>query len=124
MFRLTSLGAKLALAFVLVMPIVVWKVAEDAVHSFATYRATQVLERQNADANMLIAGVYEILMERLATNNALQADQPAGAADLEEIAKRRAAAVQKISAAYQDLVDQDIPNKAALVNELKAAIAK
>ena len=74
MFRLSSLGAKLALAFALVMPILVWKVAEDAIQSLATHSETQVLERKNADANMLIAGVYEILMERLATNNALLAD--------------------------------------------------
>ncbi len=124
MFRLSFLGAKLALAFALVRPILIWKVAEDAVTSFATYRETQVLDRQNADANMLIAGVYEILMERLATNNALLADQPADAAALAEIAKRRATAVQKISAAYADLETQDFPNKAALIGELKAAIAK
>jgi methyl-accepting chemotaxis protein len=124
MFRLTSLGAKLALAFALVMPILIWKVAEDAVQSYGTYRETGVLERKNADANMLIAGVYEILMERLATNNALLADQPADAAVLGEIEKRRSAAVQKISAAYADLNEQDFPNKAALVAELKAAIAK
>ena len=124
MFRLTSLGAKLALAFALVMPILVWKVGEDAVRSYATYRETGVLERKNADANMLIAGVYEILMERLATNNALLADQPADGAVLGEIAKRRSAAVQKLSAAYADLNEQDFPSKAALVGELKAAIAK
>jgi methyl-accepting chemotaxis protein len=124
MFRLTSLGAKLALAFALVMPILVWKVAEDAIQSYGTYRETGVLERKNADANMLIAGVYEILMERLATNNALLADQPADAAVLGEIEKRRSAAKQKIEAAYADLNQQDFPNKAALAAELKAAIAK
>jgi methyl-accepting chemotaxis protein len=124
MFRLTSLGAKLALAFALVMPILVWKVAEDAIQSFGTYRETQVLDRQNADANMLIAGVYEILMERLATNNALLADQPADAGVLGEIQKRRSAAVEKINAAYADLAEQDFPNKAKLIADLKAAIAK
>ena len=39
-----------------------------------------MIDRQNAAANNLIAGVYEILMERLATNNALQAEQTRPAA--------------------------------------------
>jgi len=76
MSRFSSVGAKFAIALVLILPIFVWQLGKDALQSFRTYRDTSSLERQNAAANNLIAGVYEILMERLATNNALQASSP------------------------------------------------
>src|SRR3954464_11069679 len=111
--RVNSVGAKFITAFALILPIFVWQLGKDAIHSFQTYRDISNLERQNAAANNLIAGVYEILMERLATNNVLQAEQPADAAVLTEIEKRRSVAVQKIGAAFTDLSAQEFPNKAA-----------
>ena len=122
--RLNSVGAKFITAFALILPIFVWQLGKDAFQSFQRYQDISNLERQNAAANSLIAGVYEILMERLATNNALQAEQPADSAVLNEIEKRRSVAVQKISAAFADLSAQEFPNKAALLNELKAAREK
>ena len=96
-----SIGSKLALVSALLLPIVVWQLGKQAVGSFQSYQDGKLLQRKNAAANNLIAGVYEILMERLATNNALLADQPAGADSLSEIEKRRSAAVQKISDAFR-----------------------
>jgi methyl-accepting chemotaxis protein len=122
--RLNSVGAKFITAFALILPIFVWQLGKDAFQSFQRYQDISNLERQNTAANSLIAGVYEILMERLATNNALQAEQPADSAVLNEIEKRRSVAVQKISAAFADLSVQEFPNKAALLNELKAAREK
>ena len=122
--RFTSVAQRIAVAFALIMPIVLYQLGVDVYDAVARYRQAQVVVQQNAAANNLIAGVYEILMERLATNNALQADQPAGPAELKEIDTRRGAAVQKLSAAYQDLSAQDFPNKPALLNELKGAIDK
>ena len=119
--RLNSVGAKFLTALALILPIFVWQLGKDAFQSFRTYRDISSLERQNAAANNLIAGVYEILMERLATNNALQAEQPADSATLTEIEKRRSVAVQKIGAALTDLGAQEFPNKVALLNELTAA---
>ena len=119
--RLNSVGAKFLTALALILPIFVWQLGKDAFQSFQTYRDISSLERQNAAANNLIAGVYEILMERLATNNALQAEQPADSATLTEIEKRRSVAVQKIGAALTDLGAQEFPNKVALLNELTAA---
>src|SRR5262245_61912738 len=124
MSRFSSVGAKFAIALALILPIFVWQLGKDALQSFQTYRNTTSLERQNAAANNLIAGVYEILMERLATNNALQAEQPADSAVLNEIEKRRSVAVQKIGAAFADLSAQEFPNKSALLDELKAALEK
>jgi methyl-accepting chemotaxis protein len=122
--RLNSVGAKFITALALILPIFVWQLGKDAINSFQTYRDISNLERQNAAANNLIAGVYEILMERLATNNALQAEQLADSAVLTEIEKRRSVAVQKIGAAFNDLSAQEFPNKAALLTELKAATEK
>src|SRR5215510_7821595 len=124
MSRLSSVGAKFMIALALILPIFVWQLGKDAVQAFRTYRDINSLERQNAAANNLIAGVYEILMERLATNNALQAEQPADSAVLTEIEKRRSVAVQKIWAAFTDLSAQEFSNKSALLDELRAAREK
>ncbi|WP_366946410.1 GAF domain-containing protein, partial [uncultured Bradyrhizobium sp.] len=60
-----------------------------------------------------------------AINNAqAYEDERRRAEVLAEITKRRTAAVQKISGAYNDLGAQDIPNKAALLGELKGGIDK
>jgi methyl-accepting chemotaxis protein len=122
MFRLNSISGKLAIVFMLILPILVWQLGKDTVLSFRSYGNVKVLDRQNAAANTLIAGVYEILLERLGTNNALLAEQPAGSAVLSAIEKNRSVAVAKISAAYADLSALEFPNKAALLGDLKVAI--
>jgi methyl-accepting chemotaxis protein len=124
MFRLSSISSKLALVFVLIFPILVWQLGKDTLQSLRAHADMTALGRQNAAANALIAGVYEILMERLATNNALLADAPAGADVVGMIEKRRSAAVTKISTAYADLEALEFPNKTALLGELKAATEK
>jgi hypothetical protein len=122
--KIHSVGKRIAITFALIMPIVVYQLGKDAYESVQRYRDARVIVQQNAAANNLIAGVYEILMERLATNNALQAEPPAGPTELKEIETRRTAAVKKIASAYEELGAQDFPNKAALLGELKSAIEK
>jgi len=124
MFRVNSISGKLAIVFAMILPILSWQLGKDTVQSFRSYDEVKVLERQNAAANILIAGVYEVLLERLATNNALLADQPAGSDVVSAIEKFRSVAVPKISAAYADLSAQEFSNKAALLGDLKAAIDK
>src|SRR4051794_20894247 len=124
MIRLTSLAAKLGLAFTLIVPVLIWQLGDDAYRALDTYSDVQILERQNSAANNLIAGVYEILMERLATNNALQANDRADADVVQEIARRRTAAVQKLQASYETLNALVFPNKDELLAELKGAIDK
>jgi methyl-accepting chemotaxis protein len=119
-----SVAATIAVAFALVLPILAWSLGSSAYEAWKQYRSAVLVDQQNAAANNLIAGVYEILMERLATNNALQANDPAAADVLSEIQKRRSVAVQKIGAAHAALEGQDFPNKAALGRELKSAIDK
>jgi methyl-accepting chemotaxis protein len=124
MVRLNSISGKLAIVFALILPILSWQLGKDTVQSFRSYDEVKVLGRQNAAANTLIAGVYEVLLERLATNNALLADEPAGSDVISAIEKFRSVAVPKISAAYADLSAQEFSNKAALLGDLKAAIDK
>jgi methyl-accepting chemotaxis protein len=124
MFRLNSISGKLVIVFVLILPIFVWQLGTDTIQSLRSYDDMKVMDHQNAAANTLIAGVYEILLERLATNNALLAEQPAGSDVLSAIEKNRLVAVAKVSAAYADLSGLEFPNKAGLLGELKAAIEK
>ena len=112
------------MAFLVVMPILAYALGSATYDAVSSYRDAGMIDRQNAAANNLIAGVYEILMERLATNNALQATDPAGGDVLKEIDVRRSVAVKKIGAAFDDLSAQDFPDKAALLAELKGAIEK
>jgi hypothetical protein len=74
MFKLNSISAKLIIVFVLILPIFVWYLGKDTIQSLRSHDDMKVLDRQNAAANTLIAGVYEILLERLTTNNALLAE--------------------------------------------------
>ena len=119
-----SISGKLLIVFALILPILVWQLGKDTLQSLRSYEDTKGLDRQNAAANTLIAGVYEVLLERLGTNNALLAEQPAGPDALSAIEKNRSVAVAKISAAYADLSVLEFPNKAALLGDLKTAIDK
>jgi len=119
-----SVVGRITMAFLVVLPILAFALGSATYDAVSSYRDTGMMDRQNAAANNLIAGVYEILMERLATNNALLAEQPAGGDVLKEIDVRRSVAVKKIGAAFEDLSAQDFPAKAALLAELKGAIEK
>jgi methyl-accepting chemotaxis protein len=119
-----SVVGRITMAFLIVLPILAYALGSVTYDAVSSYRDATMIDRQNAAANNLIAGVYEILMERLATNNGLQANDPAGGDVLKEIDVRRSAAVKKIGAAFEDLNAQDFPAKAALLAELKGAIEK
>ena len=95
--------------------------------AYADWRAlARAEERQEADAgaNRFIAGLFEVLMERLATNNALQAQGPADAATLAEIATRRAAMQASFLAGRAVLAARDFPGRAELMTALDAALAR
>ena len=75
-------------------------------------------------ANRFIKGLFEVLMERLATNNGLQAADPAPAPVLAEIEKRRSAVKKDFDAGLAALAQRDFPNKQALMQDLQAALGK
>ena len=119
--RLNSIAAKIALTIALIIPIAIWALSAELHRSWNVYRTAEVADSQNAAANALIMGVYEILIERQYVNSALQADKPANADDLKNIATYRSPAKSKIDAAIASLLTQEFPNKAALIAEFNAA---
>ena len=62
-----------------------------AAQGVALLQEAEAARDADLGANRFAAGLFEVLMERLATNNALQAAAPADDAALREIATRRAA---------------------------------
>src|SRR5688572_10337422 len=118
MLKLNSIriSTRVAIASALGLPIAFWALGTQTMTAFDNYRRAAIISSQNSAANALIAGVYEILIERQHVNNALQADSPAKATDLTEIARYRNAARSKIDAAYADLVKHDFPDKAAAIS--------
>jgi methyl-accepting chemotaxis protein len=75
-------------------------------------------------ANSFINGLFEVLMERLATNNALQAPAPADSAALAEIERRRKAVRENFDQGLAILKQRDFPNKQALTQGLDSALQK
>ena len=97
-----------------------WKSAS----SMATYRTAVSQKAFNHDVNRFIAGLYEILLERLDINNALQASQPADSTVLAAIAAHRTVIADKFDAGLAELAHWEFPNKQTLLQNLKAAIKK
>lgn len=123
-FGSIGISARIGIAFALALPITFWALGSNTFDALENYRRADVITRQNTAANALIAGVYEILIERQYVNNSLQAAGPATAEDLANIERHRSVARSKISAAHADLLTQDFPNKAAVVAEFKVALDK
>lgn len=118
---LNSISTKIGCAFALVIPIAIWALSTELNRSWNVYRTAEVADQQNAAANALIMGVYNILIERQYVNSALQAAQPANAEDLKNIEAYRVPAKTKIDAAVAKLLTQEFPNKAELIAEFNAA---
>jgi len=91
--------------------------------SWQKHSAANNLDEANVAGNKLVAGIYQVLLERLATNNALQAEIPVAAARA-QIEARRKAAEEGYSGGLTTLLAQDFPNKTALVQELTRATEK
>src|SRR6266852_3901866 len=119
--REIKISTRIALSFALVIPITVWALVAQSSNSWRIYRTAEIADRQNASANALILGVYEILIERQFINNALQAAQPASAGDLQNIKTYRVPAKAKIDAAFAELQTQEFSGKSALIAEFTAA---
>jgi methyl-accepting chemotaxis protein len=123
-FGSIGISARIGIAFALALPITFWALGSNTFEALENYRRADVVTQQNTAANALIAGVYEILIERQHVNNSLQAANSATADNFRDIERHRTVARTKINAAYADLLKQDFPNKAALVAEFKNALDK
>jgi methyl-accepting chemotaxis protein len=124
LFSFKSISTRIAVTFALVIPIAIWALSSETWRSYELYSKAQKADRQNAAANALILGVYDILIERAYVSSALQAAQPAGAELLQDIAGQRQGAKSKIDAAFNALLTEDFPRKQELIKEFNDARAK
>jgi methyl-accepting chemotaxis protein len=86
-------------------------------------RAADQLEFDRG-TNQFITGLFEVLMERLFTNNALQAAGLPDAPALGEIEKRRRIVKDNYEPGLAAIRSRDFPNKQALLQALGAALDK
>jgi methyl-accepting chemotaxis protein len=96
----------------------------NAAGAWQRYEAARHAQAFDAGVNKFITGLFEVLMERLYTNNALQAADVAPAAVLDEIEKRRKVVRENYAPGLATLKSQEFPNKTALLADLDAALAK
>ena len=78
----------------------------------------------DAGANRFSAGLFEVLMERLATNNGLQAPAPVDAATRTEIETRRRAVAENFDPGLAALSMLNFPNRDRLLADLRGALDK
>ena len=119
-----KLSTRIAIASSLTLPITFWALGSQTKTAIDNHAQAAVVSSQNTAANALIAGVYEILIERQFVNNALVAEGPANSAALAEIARYRDAARSKIEPAFADLLRYDFPRKEKAIAEFKSALEK
>ena len=96
----------------------------NAVGAWQRYEAANHAQEFDAGVNKFITGLFEVLMERLYTNNGLQAADVAAAPLLEEIEKRRKVVRENYKPGLAMLKAQEFPNKTAYLADLDAALAK
>jgi methyl-accepting chemotaxis protein len=96
----------------------------NAAGAWQRYEAARHAQEFDAGVNKFIAGLFEVLMERLYTNNGLQSADVAPPAVLEEIEKRRKVVRENYGPGLATLKSQEFPNKAAYLADLDAALAK
>lgn len=116
----TALFTVLGLLTTLSTIAVLWQ----AKTTYFTYLAAREQHEFDLAANRFIKGLFEVLMERLATNNALQGAEPAAPSVLSEIDKRRAAVKSNFAPGLAALMQLDFPNKAELLTRLQEALRK
>jgi hypothetical protein len=116
----TVLFAALGVLVVLFVTAIAWK----GQSTLSAYKTAIAQENFDQGANRFIKGLFEVLMERLATNNGLQGADPAPASVLAEIEKRRNAVKSDFDPGVAVLAQRDFPGKSVLMQELQAALDK
>ena len=97
-----------------------WRIAG----SWAAYRAAAEHQEFDVAASRLIKGLFEVLLERLDTNNALQAPGPAEQPAIAKIAAHRKVISENFDVGLAALEHQDFPNKPELLQALKSSLQK
>jgi methyl-accepting chemotaxis protein len=98
--------------------------AAEGIRSWLAY-ATAIEQRQfDAATNQYVRGIYEILLERVETNNALAANEPASPATLAAIAQHRELLKRKFETVLPTIERLQFPDKDRLVSTLNATQQK
>jgi methyl-accepting chemotaxis protein len=95
-----------------------------AATSWQTYRRVADQREFNTAADQFIKGLYDVLLERLTTDNALQAPGAADAAVITKIEGHRKVVKDVYSPALAAIERFDFANKAALIGDLKTKIQR
>jgi methyl-accepting chemotaxis protein len=121
-FRSLSVTRTLAALFVLLATFVLALTGNRLIEQVHAYSDSQRVTQFNLGANQLVTGLFEILMERLATNNALQAPGPANEQVVAEIAQRRTVVAENFTPGLAQLEQFHFPAKQELMEALRSAV--
>ena len=94
----------------------------ESAQSWRAYTVANDIQAFDVGANRFATGLYEMLLERVYTNNGLQAADPANAATLQAIKARRDAMRQNYQPGLATLETLAFPNKTALLTTLHATL--
>ncbi len=100
--------------------IVGWDISQ----SWSVYRAAQEQQQFDLGTNRFIKGLYEVLLERLAVNNALQAPEAASALTLSGIEAHRKILSENFDVGLSSLEHREFPEKMRLLSALKSSLQR
>ena len=121
---LASIKTILFGAFGIVILLSIGLLSLEVAENWSVYSSGVKVRAFDHAANRYIIGLYEVLIERLATNNALESAAPADASAVAEINKRRKAARDNFEVGLAEVRESDFPNKQALLANLNSALEK
>jgi methyl-accepting chemotaxis protein len=98
--------------------------AWQAIQAWHRVQAARDIAAFDAGANMFVGGLFEVLLERVATNDGLQAPEPAAPALREAIEARRSAMRASLVPGLVVLKARDFADRAEKMAALEAALAK
>ena len=100
-----------------------WNIRLDRDSSLKDYSSASSAKDFDASANRFITGLYEVLIERLETNNALQGAESASSAVLAKIEASRKVVKDNFDVGLAGMEHSDFPNKEAAAGS-KTALQK
>jgi methyl-accepting chemotaxis protein len=92
--------------------------------SWSVYRAAQEQQQFDLGANRFVKGLYEILLERLASNNALQASEAASALTVSAIDAHRKIVRENFDVGLTSLEQREFPEKPRLLSVLRSSVQR
>ena len=110
----------IGVVFVINLVLLGWSAAS----SWQRYRQASGQVEFDRASHAFISGLYEVLLERVATGNALRAREPADAAVLADIAAHRAIVKGSFETGLASIRALTFPNRESLLAELDAKLAK